>query len=134
MTHASTSTISSGNEPAVISLNRKLLRDLWRLKGQMASIALVVATGIMTVVTMRGSYETLVDAQQAYFQDTRFAEIWAPLKRAPNELRKKIELLPGVAGVDTRIGCLVHASATATRTRSPAICSATSSMPRRKSA
>jgi putative ABC transport system permease protein len=49
------------------ALHRKLLRELWHLKSQMLSIALVVATGIMTVVTMRGSYESLVIAQQDYY-------------------------------------------------------------------
>ena len=42
------------------AIHRKLLRELWQLKGQMLSIALVVATGVMTVLTMRGSYDTLV--------------------------------------------------------------------------
>ncbi len=85
------------------SLMRKLSRELWQLRGQMLSIALVVATGIMTVVTMRGSYETLVDAQQAYYRDMRFADVWASVKRAPEPLRREIEAMPGVAAVDTRV-------------------------------
>lgn len=85
------------------AINRKLLRELWQLKGQMMSIALVVATGMMTVITMRGSYESLVDAQQAYYRQTRFADLWAPLKRAPDALRERIQAIPGVATVDTRV-------------------------------
>jgi putative ABC transport system permease protein len=85
------------------SLNRKLLREIWQLKGQMLSIALVVATGIMTVVTMRGSYDTLIGAQQDWYRESRFADIWGPLKRAPQSLQKKIEALPGVDAVDTRV-------------------------------
>ena len=85
------------------ALNRKLLRELWQLKGQMISIALVVAAGITTVLTMRGSYESLVDAQQAYYRLTRFADVWAPLKRAPDTLRERIQAIPGVAAVDTRV-------------------------------
>jgi putative ABC transport system permease protein len=84
-------------------LNRKLLRELWQLKGQMLSIALVVATGIMTVITMRGSYDTLVEAQQSYYRESRFADIWAPLKRAPDALAVRIAAIPGVATVDTRV-------------------------------
>ena len=87
----------------MMSINRKLLRELWQLKGQMFSIALVVATGIMTVITMRGSYDSLVQAQQSYYSQARFADIWAPLKRAPEALRERIRLLPGVAAVDTRV-------------------------------
>ena len=88
------------------ALNRKLLRELWHLKGQMLSIALVVATGIMSVLVMRGSYESLVDAQQAYYRQTRFAQVWAPVKRAPESLRARLEAIPGVAAVDTRISFL----------------------------
>ena len=40
----------------LLHLHRKLLRELWQLKGQMLSIALVVATGVMTVLTMRGTF------------------------------------------------------------------------------
>lgn len=86
------------------ALNQKLLRELWQLKSQMLSIALVVATGIMTVVTMRGSYESLVIAQQDYYQQTRFADVWVSLRRAPETLRQQISNLPGVALADTRIG------------------------------
>lgn len=85
------------------ALNRKLLRELWQLKGQMASIALVVATGIMTVITMRGSYDSLVEAQQSYYRQARFADVWAPLKRAPDSLRERLQAIPGVAAVDTRV-------------------------------
>ena len=85
------------------ALSLKLWRELWQLKGQMISIALVVATGTMTVVTMRGSYDSLVQAQQAYYRETRFAQIWAPLKRAPESMRTAVATLPGVTAVDTRV-------------------------------
>lgn len=88
------------------SLSRKLLRECWHLKGQLLSIALVVATGIMTVVTMRGSYEALVDAQQRYYNETRFADVWTSLRRAPESLREQIESIPGVTLADTRVSFL----------------------------
>lgn len=85
------------------ALDRKLLRELWRLKSQMVSIALVVASGIMSVVTMRGSYEALVLAQQQYYSSARFADVWAPLVRAPLSLITKIESIPGVDAADSRV-------------------------------
>lgn len=84
-------------------LNLKLLREVWRLRGQMISIALIVATGIMAVITMRGSYDSLVDAQQHYYRESRFADVWAPLKRAPVSVRERLHRLPGVTAVDTRV-------------------------------
>lgn len=88
------------------ALNLKLLRELWQLKGQMASISLLVATGIMTVLTMRGSYDSLVGAQHSYYRQTHFADVWAPLKRAPEGMRERILRIPGVAAVDTRVTLL----------------------------
>lgn len=84
------------------SVHRKLIRELWKTRGQMISIALVVATGIMTVITMRGSYESLVAAQHAYYAEARFADVWAPLKRAPVALRKRLAAIAGVTAVDLR--------------------------------
>lgn len=90
------------------ALNYKLVRECWHLKGQMFSIALVVATGVMTVITMRGSYESLVASQMAYYHQTRFADVWVSLRRAPDTLRDQIASLPGVALADTRISLLAN--------------------------
>jgi len=87
----------------MLALNRKLLRELWHLKGQVFSIALVVASGIMSVVTMLGSYGSLVSAQQQYYSETRFADVWAPLVRAPLALLSRIEAVPGVDAADSRV-------------------------------
>lgn len=88
---------------ALRSLNRKLLRETWQLRGQLFSIAMVVATGVMSVVTMRGSYDTLAQSQQDYYRDMRFADVWSYLVRAPQALSSNIEAIPGVNGVDTRV-------------------------------
>lgn len=85
------------------ALDRKLVRELWRLRGQMLSIAAVVATGIMAVITMRGSYDSLVETQARYYRQTRFASAWVSLKRAPESVRRAIEQIPGVAAADTRV-------------------------------
>jgi putative ABC transport system permease protein len=85
------------------ALDRKLVRDLWHLRGQMLSIALVVATGIMSVITMRGGYESLADAQATYYRDARFPDLWASLERAPTAVESQLLAIPGVAAVETRV-------------------------------
>ena len=85
------------------AIDRKLLRELWQLRGQILSIAAVVAVGIMTVLTMRGTYESLVRSQALYYRDARFPDVWAQLERAPESLRRRIEAIPGVAVADTRV-------------------------------
>ena len=85
------------------AINRKLFREVWKHRGQMLSIGAVVAVGIMTVLTMRGTYESLVVSQELYYRDTRFPDVWARLERAPESLRRRIEDIPGVAVADSRV-------------------------------
>jgi putative ABC transport system permease protein len=84
-------------------LNRKLLRDLLRSRGQVISIALVVAAGIMCAVTMQSTFHSLVVARDQYYEQYRFAQVFASLKRAPNALATRIAEIPGVSIVQTRI-------------------------------
>lgn len=84
-------------------LNIKLRRELWSLRGQIVSIALVVAVGIMSIITMRGSYDSLVRAQQDYYRQSRFADVWVSLVRAPQTLMPVLESLPGVTAADSRV-------------------------------
>jgi putative ABC transport system permease protein len=87
----------------VRALRRKLLRDLWHLRGQVGAIALVVACGVAVVVTTRSAYESLALSQSSYYASYRFADVFASLKRAPDALRSRIAAIPGVAAVETRI-------------------------------
>ena len=84
-------------------LNKILWRDLWHLRGQVIAAALVVACGVMAQVSMRSAYISLQDAQANYYNDYRFADVFAHLKRAPESLADEIRALPGVAQVRTRV-------------------------------
>lgn len=85
------------------ALDRKLWRDLWHLRGQALAIALVVACGVATVVTARVGYESLQASQADYYARYRFADVFAPLERAPDSLRSALAAIPGVAAVRTRV-------------------------------
>jgi putative ABC transport system permease protein len=85
------------------ALNRKLVRDLWHMRGQMAAIGVVVACGVATVVTTRTSYTSLLASRAAYYEQYRFADVFVHLKRAPVSFAAKLGALPGVASVETRI-------------------------------
>ena len=88
------------------AIRQKFLREVHGLRGQLLSIAVVVATGVMTVVTMRGSYESLVEAQQSYYRSARFADVWSHLKRAPESFREQLARIPGVVDVATRVSLM----------------------------
>jgi putative ABC transport system permease protein len=84
-------------------LHRKLLRDLARLKGQVITIALVVASGIASLVGLRSTFSSLAVSRDAYYERHRFAQVFARAERAPESLADRIEALPGVARVYTRV-------------------------------
>jgi putative ABC transport system permease protein len=85
------------------ALDRKLLRDLWRLKTQVLAIALVMAAGVATLVLGVGTHQSLQETQAAYYERQRFADIFAEVRRAPERLREEIAEIPGVAAVESRI-------------------------------
>ncbi|WP_224246182.1 ABC transporter permease [Hyalangium gracile] len=84
-------------------IDRKLLRDLSLLKGQVVTIALVVAAGITAYVSTFSVYRSLSDSQQAYYDRARFADVFVRLERAPNALLERLATLPGVAQVEGRV-------------------------------
>jgi putative ABC transport system permease protein len=87
-------------------LDRKLFRDLKRLWAQALAIALVVAGGSATFVGAVGSLRSLEETRAAYYERNQFADVFAPLRRAPKALANRIAEIPGVAVVEPRIAKL----------------------------
>ncbi|MGE3518824.1 MAG: ABC transporter permease [Vicinamibacterales bacterium] len=88
---------------AIPILDRKLLRDLWDMKGQALAIAAVVAAGVTMYVTYISNFDSLQRTRAGYYQSARFADVFASLKRAPSSVRARIEAVPGVQRVMTRV-------------------------------
>ncbi|HTV24895.1 MAG TPA: FtsX-like permease family protein [Polyangiaceae bacterium] len=86
----------------IAPLERKLFRELLQLKGQILTIALVVGSGITSFAALRGTYESLEASRSRYYDDRRFAHVFANAKRAPTDVARQVEALPGVAVVETR--------------------------------
>jgi putative ABC transport system permease protein len=87
----------------VTPLNRKLLREVWSMRGQALAIAVVIAGGIATLIMSLSSLDSLVLTRDAFYRDFRFAEVFASAKRAPETLLESIAALPGVQQVETRV-------------------------------
>jgi putative ABC transport system permease protein len=87
-------------------LDRKLFRDFKRLWAQVLAIALVVAGGAATLVAAVGSLRSLEETRAAYYERYQFADVFAPLRRAPKSLANRIAEIPGVAAVEPRIAKL----------------------------
>ncbi|MBT8472043.1 MAG: hypothetical protein KJN99_05520, partial [Marinicaulis sp.] len=89
--------------PALSMLDRKMLRDLWRIKGQALAIIFVIAAGIALFVMSSGMMIALEETMRAYYERHRFADAYAPVKRAPNHLLADIRNLDGVSTAEGRI-------------------------------
>ncbi len=88
-------------------LDRKLLRDLRALKSQAAAVALVMACGLAMMIMTRSLILSLETTRDTYYEERRFAEVFARLKRAPNSVREQLAAIPGVATVQTSIAIQV---------------------------
>ncbi|MGE0407639.1 MAG: ABC transporter permease [Amphiplicatus sp.] len=85
------------------ALDTKLFRDLWRIKGQGFAIAAVIAAGVALFVMSDGMLSSLRETMNAYYERYRFADAFAPVKRAPLSALADIARLPGVARIEGRI-------------------------------
>lgn len=84
-------------------LNRKLARDLWRMRGQAVAVAVVIACGLAVLIMSLGAVASLDETRAAFYERYRFADVFAQVRRAPETLRARIEAIPGVRAVQTRI-------------------------------
>ena len=85
------------------ALDRKLWRDLINLRGQAFAIAAVMASGFACYIMFLSTLDSLQLSRELYYRDYRFAEVFAPLKRAPDAVRQRIADIDGVDKVDTRV-------------------------------
>ncbi len=89
------------------NLDRKLLRDLDRMKGQAVAVSLVMACGLAMLIMSRSLIHSLESTRQEYYEAHRFADVFAHLKRAPNSLAAQLGEVPGVgtaqAGISVQV-------------------------------
>ena len=84
-------------------LDRKLVRDLARLWAQSLAVALVMACGVMTLILALGATRALEDTRDAFYDRTRFGQVFASATRAPESVKADIAAIDGVSAVATRI-------------------------------
>lgn len=88
---------------ALGALDRKLLRDLWHMRGQVLAIAAVIMGGVATLVMSLSTYDSLTTTRDRFYRDYRFAEVFANLKRAPEPSAERLRAIPGVETLETRV-------------------------------
>ena len=85
------------------ALDRKLIRDVMHLRGQVVAITLVVACGVAAFVAMRSTYVSLLSSQKTYYEQYRFADVFVELKRAPDSIGTNITNIAGVSKAEFRV-------------------------------
>ena len=84
------------------ALDRKLARDLWRMRGQVLAIALVLAAATATFVLSTGVHRSLTDTRDAYYERNGFSDVFATMTRAPRSIVGEIGGIPGVRNRELR--------------------------------
>jgi putative ABC transport system permease protein len=88
---------------AVKALDRKLFREVARLRGQALTIAVVVASGVACYIALQSAWRALYQSRDLYYETNRFADVFAHLERAPKSVAGQIAELPGIANAYPRI-------------------------------
>lgn len=84
-------------------LDRKLMRDFARLWAQGLAVALVLASGVATLIIAAGAYRSIEETKNAFYERYRFANVFASVTRAPLELSLAIKQIGGISSADFRI-------------------------------
>jgi len=87
----------------VRAIDRKLLRDLWQMRSQVVTVALVVGSAFSGFAGSFATYYSLVDAREAFYASAHFADVFADVKRAPRALERRILEIPGVGDAETTV-------------------------------
>ncbi len=85
------------------ALDHKLLRDIWKMKGQAVAIALVIVSGVATYLMLISTMNSLNLTRDSFYRDYRFADVFVSLKRAPESVKTRIAEIPGVDLVESRV-------------------------------
>ncbi|WP_315761562.1 MULTISPECIES: ABC transporter permease [unclassified Bradyrhizobium] len=84
-------------------LDRKLRRDISAMRGQVLTIALLVAAGVAVFVGSVSTYVSLRSACERFYASARFPEIFVTLKRAPLSIVPRLSATAGIVAVEPRI-------------------------------
>jgi putative ABC transport system permease protein len=80
----------------VKALDLKLLRDLWRMRGQAFAIAVVLAAASATFILSMGVHRSLFETREVYYSQNNFGDVFASMTRAPRSIVPRVAAIEGV--------------------------------------
>lgn len=84
-------------------LERKLGRDLLAMKGQVLTIALVVASATGGFLGSLGTYHALQRARDFFYSEARFGDVFVDVKRAPQSVLANIARVTDVIDAEANV-------------------------------
>lgn len=85
------------------ALDKKLLRDVWRMRLHAAGVALVLGCGLSILVMAVGMRGSMGRTRTAYYAERNMADLAVSLVRAPDRVAHQLAEAPGVQAVEARI-------------------------------
>ena len=90
------------------AIDIKLWRELWDMRMQALAIAMVIVGGVGIFIMSLSTVDSLFETRESYYRNHHFAHVFTSLKRAPLSLVRRIEAIPGVNKVETRVVAYVN--------------------------
>ena len=87
----------------MMALNIKLWRQLWNMRLQAIAIALVIVSGVSIFIMSLSTLDSLLTTRENYYRQHHFAHVFTSLKRAPDSVARRIQEIPGMEKVQTRV-------------------------------
>jgi putative ABC transport system permease protein len=87
----------------VSMLQRKLGRDLLAMKGQVLTIALVVASATGGFLGSLGTYHALQRARDSFYLQARFGDVFVDLKRAPLSVLEDVARITDIIDAEANV-------------------------------
>ena len=85
-----------------------MLRDLWRIRSQAVTLALVVASAVAGFITTYSAQDSLAVSRDLAYARYHFADVFGELKRAPLPLTTRINDLSGVSKAEVCVSLLAQ--------------------------
>lgn len=85
------------------ALDKKLLRDVWRLRVHALGVALVLGCGLSVMVMAVGMRGSMERTRAAYYTERHMADLAVSAVRAPQRVAQELAAAPGVQTIETRV-------------------------------
>ncbi len=84
-------------------IDRKMRRDLWRMKGRAIASVLLITMGAMLYVSFMAMMPSVQNFFYDYYEESDFTDFEVYVSYAPLNIAQQLEAIPGVEAVEPRL-------------------------------